>query len=58
MVRAIVGTLLEIGAGKLKVEDFKRIIEAKDRSEAGFSVPADGLFLEHIVYDFPLTKVV
>jgi len=58
MVRAIVGTLLEIGAGKLKVEDFKRIIEAKDRSEAGFSVPAEGLFLEKIDYDFPANKVV
>ena len=58
MVRAIVGTLLEIGSGKLKVEDFKRIIESKDRTEAGFSVPADGLFLEHVEYDFPLTKVV
>ena len=58
MVRAIVGTLIEIGAGKLKVEDFKRIVEAKDRSEAGFSVPADGLFLEKLDYDFPENKVV
>lgn len=58
MVRAIVGTLLEIGTGKLKVEDFKRIIEAKDRSEAGFSVPADGLFLKKLVYDFPVNKIV
>jgi len=58
MVRAIVGTLLEIGAGKLQVEDFKRIIEAKNRSEAGFSVPADGLFLEKLDYDFQLSRVV
>jgi len=52
MVRAIVGTLLEIGKGKLKPEDMKTIIEAKDRSKAGFSVPAHGLFLHKIKYDF------
>jgi tRNA pseudouridine38-40 synthase len=50
MVRAIVGTLLEIGKGKLKPEDMQQIIEAKDRSRAGFSVPAKGLFLEQIEY--------
>jgi len=50
MVRAIVGTLLEIGKGKLTPEDMKQIIEAKDRSKAGFSVPAEGLFLEEIKY--------
>jgi len=52
MVRAIVGTLLEIGKGKLEAEDMKSIIEAKDRSEAGFSVPAEGLFLEKVDYYF------
>jgi len=52
MVRAIVGTLMEIGKGKLKVEDMQIIIEAKDRSRAGFSVPAQGLFLERIIYPF------
>ena len=52
MVRAIVGTLLEIGKGKLKVEDMKNIIEARDRSKAGFSVPAQGLFLEKVKYPF------
>ncbi len=50
MVRAIVGTLVEIGKGKLIPEDINRIIEAKDRNRAGFSVPAHGLFLEGIVY--------
>lgn len=50
MVRAIVGTLLEIGKGKLKPQEMQKIIEAKDRSRAGFSVPAKGLFLEKIVY--------
>lgn len=52
MVRAVVGTLLEIGKGKLKTEDMKNIIEAKDRSKAGFSVPAQGLFLEKVSYPF------
>ena len=52
MVRAIVGTILEIGKGKLKVKDMKKIIEAKDRSKAGFSVPAQGLFLERVEYEF------
>lgn len=52
MVRAIVGTLLEIGKGKIKPEDVKKIIEAKDRSQAGFSVPAKGLFLEKVEYMF------
>jgi tRNA pseudouridine38-40 synthase len=50
MVRAIVGTILDIGKGKLSVEDFRRIIEAKNRSDAGFSVPAKGLFLEVVEY--------
>lgn len=51
MVRAIVGTLMEIGKGKLQPEDMKKIIEAKDRSKAGFSVPAEGLFLEAVEYE-------
>jgi len=50
MVRAVVGTLLEIGKGKLSLEDFKSIIESKNRSNAGPSVPAKGLFLTKISY--------
>ena len=50
MVRAIVGTLFEIGKGKMKAEEINRIIKAKDRSMAGFSVPAHGLFLERVIY--------
>ncbi len=50
MVRSIVGTLLEVGTGKINFEDFKKIIESKNRSNAGFSVPAKGLFLEEIIY--------
>lgn len=52
MVRAIVGTLLDVGLGKKSVDDFKRIIEAKNRNLAGFSVPAQGLYLTEIVYDY------
>ena len=50
MVRAIVGTLLDLGAGKMSLRDLKLVIEAKNRSDAGESVPAGGLFLEHIEY--------
>ncbi len=50
MVRAIVGTLLEIGKGKIEAGDMHGIIEAKDRKKAGFSVPAHALFLENVEY--------
>lgn len=50
MVRAIVGTLLNVGQGKINQEDFSMIIESKNRSKAGFSVPAHGLFLTQIAY--------
>ena len=50
MVRAIVGTLLEIGYGKLTLEDFHKIIESKNRSNAGASAPAHGLYLTKVVY--------
>jgi tRNA pseudouridine38-40 synthase len=50
MVRAVVGTLLEVGRGKITVQDFRRIIEAKDRCKAGTSVPAEGLALVDIEY--------
>jgi tRNA pseudouridine38-40 synthase len=50
MVRAIVGTILEIGREKITIQNFKEIIESKNRSNAGFSVPADGLFLSKIEY--------
>jgi tRNA pseudouridine38-40 synthase len=56
MVRAIVGTLLEVGFGKLSIEDFCRIIELKDRGAAGASVPAKGLFLVDIGYPEELSK--
>lgn len=50
MVRAIVGTLLEVGKGKLSIVDFKNIIESKDRAAAGASAPAKGLFLVDVEY--------
>lgn len=50
MVRAITGTLLEVGHGKITVQDFRHIIEAKDRCRAGTSVPAEGLALVDVAY--------
>ena len=50
MVRAIVGTLVEVGRGKIGIEDVRRIIEAKDRCCAGESVPGKALFLVDIKY--------
>ncbi len=50
MVRAIVGTLLELGTGKISLEEMRKIIESRDRSNAGDSVPACGLFLMNIEY--------
>jgi tRNA pseudouridine38-40 synthase len=50
MVRAITGTLLEVGKLKISTDDFKRIIEKKDRSSAGVSVPAHALYLTKIEY--------
>lgn len=50
MVRAIVGTLVNIGLNKLQVEDMHHIIESKDRGKAGFSVPAHGLYLVEVNY--------
>ncbi|MCD8167373.1 MAG: tRNA pseudouridine(38-40) synthase TruA [Bacteroides sp.] len=56
MVRAIVGTLLEVGKGKLTVEGFCHIIEEKDRCKAGTSVPGQALFLTDVSYPEDLFK--
>ena len=56
MVRAIVGTLVEIGLGKRPPQDMRRIIEAKNRCEAGSSAPAKGLFLNEIKYPSKLIE--
>jgi tRNA pseudouridine38-40 synthase len=50
MVRNIVGTLVEIGRGKMDIEEFKKVIEAKDRTKAGPAAPAHGLFLREVKY--------
>ena len=50
MVRAIVGTLLDVGQGRTTLEEFELILASKDRSEAGRSVPAHGLFLSRVEY--------
>ncbi len=50
MVRAIVGTLLDVGRGVLTIEQFREIIEKKDRCSAGTSVPGNALFLSDITY--------
>ena len=50
MVRAIVGTLIEVGVGKTSLKDFRTILESKDRTKAGPSAPARGLFLTEVKY--------
>jgi tRNA pseudouridine38-40 synthase len=50
MVRALVGTMVEVGAGKMTMNQFEGIIQAKDRCKAGKSAPAKGLFLVDIEY--------
>ena len=52
MVRSIVGTLINIGLHKITLDDFETIIESKNRDKAGFSVPAHGLYLTKIEYDY------
>ena len=52
MVRAIVGTLLDIGIGKLSKQDFEQIIISKNRKNASAQAPACGLYLTEVGYDF------
>lgn len=52
MVRAIVGTMVNIGLEKVSLPDFIQIIESKDRNKAGFSVPAHGLYLTKVEYPY------
>lgn len=55
MVRAIVGTLLMVGNKNIAPQEVRRIIESKNRSKAGTSVPACGLYLTEVKYPYPLT---
>jgi len=50
MVRAIVGTLIDVGRGAITIEQFRQIIEKKDRCSAGTSVPGNALFLAEVTY--------
>lgn len=52
MVRAIVGTMVEVGIGKIQPEDLHRIIQEKNRNAAGTSAPAHGLYLVDVGYNF------
>ena len=56
MVRAIAGTLFEVGRGKISIDDFRNIIEVKNRSKAGTSAPAEGLALTDIEYPDRIIK--
>ena len=56
MVRAIVGTLFEVGRGKMTIEQFAQVIEQHNRTVAGDSAPAEGLFLTHIEYPKEIFK--
>lgn len=57
MVRAIVGTLIDIGIGKRSIEQFEQIILSKDRKQAGRAAPPEGLYLCDIKYNIPLVSV-
>lgn len=52
MVRSIVGTMVEVGSGKMQPEDLRKVIENKNRSSAGTSAPAHALFLVDVGYEF------
>jgi tRNA pseudouridine38-40 synthase len=50
MVRSIIGTLVEIGKGRLDAAEFRKILDSKDRKKAGPTAPAQGLFLKEVKY--------
>lgn len=52
MVRSVTGTLLDVGRGRLSIEDLRRIVEQRDRCAAGVSMPACGLFLTKVEYPY------
>lgn len=53
----MVGTLLEVGRGKMDVDGFRRVIEQKDRCRAGTSVPGNALFLVDVTYPEDLFNI-
>lgn len=50
MVRIIVGTLVDVAFGRISVDDITKIIESKDRKNAGMTAPAEGLYLNRVIY--------
>lgn len=56
MVRAIVGTLLEVGKGRMSLDQFRAVIESKDRTKAGASAKARGLYLTQVIYPESIFK--
>lgn len=50
MVRALVGTMVKVGRGKMEIDDFRKVMLGKDSAMADFSAPAHGLFLDRVVY--------
>lgn len=50
MVRALVGTMVDVGRGRMTPEEFRAILEARDRRRSGVAAPAEGLFLEEVRY--------
>lgn len=50
MVRAVVGTLVEVGRGRMTIDEFRQVIEGRRRTQAGESMPAHALFLEDVAY--------
>ena len=52
MVRAIMGTLIQVGKGKLTIEQFQEVIDSLDRGKAGKSVDGKALFLSNVAYDY------
>lgn len=52
MVRAIVGTLVDVGSGRMDISDFQAVLEEQDRSAAGRSMPAQGLYLYRVTYPY------
>ena len=50
MVRSIIGTLVEVGKGRMNAEEFQKILDSKDRKKVGPTAPAQGLFLKEVKY--------
>ncbi len=57
MVRSVTGTLLDVGRGKLTIDGLRAIVEQKNRCAAGVSMPAQGLFLTNVAYEWSKLKL-